>query len=73
MLAQDTYEATAPGHTGTIRFSGKTDDVEAWEDFAVEVRVIEHMVRQGLLTVSFRHVESQTGRRHVDMVTFTRL
>ena len=32
MLAQDTYDATAPGHTGTIRFNGKTDDLEAWED-----------------------------------------
>lgn len=73
MLAQDTCDATAPGDTATIRFDGSTDDLEAWEDFAVQVRVIDHMVRQGLLTIGFRHVETQTGRRYVDMVTFTRL
>ena len=35
--------------------------------YAAEVRVIEHMVRHGLLTVGFRQVEGQTGRRSVDM------
>lgn len=72
MLAKQTYDATVPGKTATIRFDGVTDDWDAWEMFAAEVRVLEQLAQQGLLTVIFRHVENQTGKGLVDMVTFTR-
>ena len=78
MLAQKTYDATAIGAIGTMTYGGmvavgQVDDGAGFERFAKFADDLEAMERQGLVRIESRHFESQTGKRHVDMVRFTRL
>lgn len=78
MLAQKTYNVTAIGAIGTMTYGGmvavgQVDDGSGYERFATQVGDLEAMEHQGLVRIESRHFESQTGKRHVDMVKFTRL
>ena len=78
LLAQKTYNETVIGGVGTMTYGGMVsvglvDDGSGYESFAAFVRDLEAMERQGLVRIESKHLESQTGKRHVDMVRFTRL
>jgi hypothetical protein len=78
MLAQKTYNATAIGAIGTMTYGGmvavgQVDDRAGYERFDAFVGDLEAMERQGLVRIESKHLESGTGKRHVDMVRFTRL
>lgn len=78
MLAKKTFDATAIGGIGTMTMSslvsvGVGADESGYERFAAEVAQLEAMEQQGKVRVEFRHQESSTGKRYVDLVRFTRL
>lgn len=78
MLAKKTFDATSIGSMGTMTMSslvsvGASADESGYERFAAEVAVLEEMEQQGKLRIDYRHQESSTGKRYVDLVRFTRL
>ena len=79
MLAEKTYQATSVGATGTMTYGGLVavglgpDPIAGYEAFAVELAKMEGMENQGLVTITYRHRESQTGKKYVDVFRFTRL
>lgn len=78
MLAKRTFEATPIGGLGTMSTSsllsiGAGVDESGYERFAAEVAVLEAMEQDGLVRIEFRHRETSTGNRYIDLVRFTRL
>ncbi len=79
MLAKKTYLATAIGGTGTMSYSGMTSfgsggaPDAVYEAFAVEFAELEDMESQGLVTITYRHEESQTGKHYMDLVKFLKI
>lgn len=73
ITAKKTYLATAVGDVGTMTYGGPTNGLAEYERFANEVGVLEGMEDQRVIEITFRHRESQTGYRFVDIVRFKRL
>lgn len=78
MLAKKTYDATAVGSVGTMTLAGlvsvgSSPDESGYERFAAEVASLEALEREGKVRIDNMHQESGTGRRHVDIVRFTRI
>lgn len=73
ITAKNAYLATPVGDVGTIAYGGSTNGLAEYERFANEVAVLEGMEDQRVIEITFRHHESQTGHRFVDIVKFTRL
>ena len=79
MLAEQIYNATAVGAAGTMTHGGLItvgvgpDPIAGYEAFASEVEKMEGMEDQGFVTITYRHYESQTGKKYVDVLRFTRL
>ncbi len=73
MLVKKIYEETAVGAVGTLTYGGVSNDAEEYEAFADHVADLESMEGAGLVQIIYRHRESTTGSRFVDLVQFTRL
>lgn len=79
MLAEHSYKVTAVGATGTMTYGGglsvgvAPDPIAGYEAFAEEVAKMEGMEDRGFVTITYRHRESQTGKKYVDVLRFTRL
>ncbi len=79
MLAQLTYKKTAVEAQGTMAHGGLTtvgtppDPIAGYEAFADEVAKVGAMEAQSLVAITYRHQESQTGKKYVDVLRFTRL
>lgn len=56
-----------------ISVGGINDPIKGYESFADEVAILEDMEAQGLVDITYRHNESSTGKKHLDLVRFTRL
>ena len=67
--AREKYEATAVGGTAILSTaSGQSDDA-----FQGDVREVQRMEREGLVTIIKEHRESESGRRLIDLIMFRRL
>ncbi|WP_166485924.1 hypothetical protein [Rhodoferax ferrireducens] len=73
MLARKTYDATAIGAAGTMTYGGASQMDGGYERFATHIADLEAMEANGMVRIEYRHHESGTGDRHVDLVRFTRL
>lgn len=78
MLAKKTYDATPVGAIGTMTYGGmvavgQVAGATGYERFASFVADLKSMEVQGLVRIESLHHESQTGKRNIDMVKFTRL
>lgn len=67
--AREKYQATTVGATAALNPApGQSDDA-----FQVEVREIQRMQSEGLVTIIKEHRESDSARRLIDLIIFTRL
>jgi hypothetical protein len=79
MIAEKAYKKTPIGSQGKFscinEIAGSPSDgkQKTYERFAEQVKKLEEMEANGLITINSRHTESQTGKHHVDSVVFTRL
>jgi len=73
MNADYIYRRLEIGEVGSLTYQGQTEDADRWERFARKLLRVDEMQAEGLLQVTFRHRESQSGFNHVDMVRFKRL
>jgi hypothetical protein len=71
-VAKQQYEATSPGGSGSIVYSGSRDDETEWEHFSVQVSILDDMADDGLLKIVKWHEETDTGDRNIDRVDFIR-
>ncbi len=70
-LAREVYESTQIGHIESMRAGTTTpDDLER---FQAVVREFENMEAEGLIQITMKHPESQTGKHFIDLVMFKRL
>lgn len=67
------YRRLEIGEVGSLTYQGQTEDVDRWERFARKVRRVDEMEAEGLVQITFRHRERQSGFNHVDVVRFKRL
>jgi ribosomal protein S19E (S16A) len=67
--AREKYEATAVGATAILSPAPRQSD----EAFQSDVREIQRMEAEGLVTITKEHRESESGRRLIDLIIFTRL
>lgn len=72
-IASMLYKDTAVGASAWLIYGGASTDPGAREQFAGQIRELEAMEREGLVRITLRKEESQTGSRHVDRVRFDRL
>lgn len=80
MIAQKLYSNTAIGAVGTMTYGGVVsvgagvpDQESGYQRFATQIAELETMEINGLVRIDFRHHESSTGKRNIDLVRFTRL
>lgn len=71
--AKEAYLATKVGETGRITYGGSAKDIAGHEAFAAEVGVLEGMEDQGMVEITSRHHEKQTGKNYVVVAAFKRL
>lgn len=69
-IARKTYEKTPISTTGSMQASSIPADLEA---FQAVVAQFEDLEAQGLIDITTKHRESQTGKHYVDLVMFKRL
>lgn len=67
--AREKYQATAVGATATLHPAAKQSD----ELFQSDVREVQRMQEEGLVTITNEHRESESGRRLIDLIVFKRL
>lgn len=70
-LAREVYERTEIGHTGSMR-AGSTAPGDL-DQFQAVVSESESMDAEGLIQITMKHPESQTGKHFIDLVMFKRL
>lgn len=69
-LAKQIYEKTAIGSDGSVQVSGSGFEIDAFQGVVVD---LDHLADEGLIEITFRHHEAQSGHRYVDWVKFKRL
>jgi hypothetical protein len=73
MNGEKIYNSLTVGELGSLSYQGRTDDAANWLRFAAKVEQLEQMEIAGLIRITRRHREGQTGNEHIDMVLFRRL
>jgi len=73
MNADYIYRRLEIGEVGSMSYQGKTEDADRWERFARKLQRVDEMEAEGLVQITFRHRERQSGFNHVDMVRFKRM
>lgn len=70
-IARKAYEKTPVGTTGSMQ-AGSTSlaDLEAFQEV---VRQFEDIEAEGLIEITTKHPETQSGKRLIDLVMFKRL
>lgn len=69
--ASNTYEKTKVGMTGSMHTSSGIDaELEAFQTIVDDFNRLES---EGLIEITTRHTESQSGRHYVDLVKFKRI
>lgn len=76
--ARKLYETAPIGSVITFNVAslvaaGSQIGEDAYAKFSAEIDVLTTLVDQGLVEIMFRHHESSTGKRHIDLVKFRRL
>lgn len=77
--SQKVFDGTPIGGVGTLKAKssmgpgGPTSALDAYEQFESVVAEFEEMERAGLIRITLRHPESQTGHRYIDLIKFQRL
>ncbi|MBZ2207128.1 hypothetical protein [Massilia soli] len=67
--AREKYQATAVGATATLQPASKQSD----GSFQSDVREVQRMQEEGLVTITIEHCESESGRRLIDLIAFRRV
>lgn len=67
--AREKYEATAIGATVILSSAPRQSD----EAFQSDVRDVQRMAAEGLVTITKEHRESESGRRLIDLIMFSRV
>lgn len=69
-IAHEIVRKTSVGSEEAVQPSSLQGfDLQRFQDVVDELDAME---QQGLITISLRHRESQTGQQYVDLVRFTR-
>lgn len=70
-IGRSIYEKTLIGKTGSTQVYGSNKpELEAFQEV---VRELEQLESDGLITITNRHPESESGFRYIDLVLFKRL
>ncbi len=70
-IAKKVVEKTVIGETGTIGPDSHSE--EHLERFHDVVKQFDSLEKQGQLKISYKHKESSTGNKYVDLIKFVRL
>jgi hypothetical protein len=73
MNGRQLYKQLKQGEKSSLTFQGSTDDHAAWARFAEKVGELDAMEAEGLIKITNRHREAQSGRSYIDMVLFMRM
>ena len=69
-IANEVYKKTPLGTVATFQACSAPFDIESFQVFVDELDAME---ARGLIDITLRHKESQSGKSLVDLVRFTRL